>query len=246
MSRLPVNEIITGDCLDILKGLPDESVDLILTDPPYGLNFNNGDLAHNREKVFGGDVEKMKPRPIINDGQNANELFDKFTKEANRILKKGACCCCCCCGGGGPKPLFAEWTLILDKNIGFKQAVVWDKGGLGMGIHYRRNYEFMLVAQKPGAPCIWNGGNNTPNIVKIPKIIPTAKQHPTPKPIELMMYFIRLHSDKRDIVLDPFCGHAPTCVAAKQLGRKYIGIEISAEYADIARRRLRSTEEPLF
>jgi hypothetical protein len=77
----------------------------------------------------------------------------------------------------------------MDRIIGFKQAVVWDKGGLGMGIHFRRSYEFILIAQN-GDPChAWNGGKTTSNVWSIPKIIPKGEtvsepgQHPTEKPV---------------------------------------------------------------
>jgi len=240
---LPVNKIICGDCLKVMKDWPDKCVDLVLTDPPYGLNYNNGDLAHQREKVFGGDISQMKARPIVNDGEDdAMRLFEEMLLVVGPKLLKGGCCCCCCCccGGGGPKPLFAKWTLLMDKYIGFKQAVVWDKGGLGMGIHYRRNYEFVLIAQKGSPAKTWNGGNTTPNVWRIPKIIPSAEQHPTEKPVELMAKVIQIHSDPGDLILGPFCGSGTTCVAAKMLGRRYIGIDISPEYCAIAEERLKA------
>ena len=109
--------IYCGDFKNIVKHISDKSIDLIVTDPPYGLNYNNGDLAHKWEKVFGGRIENMAPRPIENDGEEeANELFRALLNEANRILKSGACCCCCCCGGGGPNPLFAQWTFKIHES----------------------------------------------------------------------------------------------------------------------------------
>lgn len=126
----------------------------------------------------------------------------------------------------------------MDEIIGFKQAVVWDKGGLGMGMQYRRNYEFILIAQKGSPSHRWNGGNRTPNVWKIPKIIPSQKQHPTQKPVELMRKIIEIHSDKDDIILDPFAGHGTTAVAAKLLGRNFIGIEKDPEYCKIAEARV--------
>ncbi|HBI15183.1 MAG TPA: hypothetical protein DDY20_06660 [Desulfobulbaceae bacterium] len=230
-----------ADCRDILPLLPNRSVDLILCDPPYGLDYNNGDLAHCWEAAFGGDKSRMKPRPIANDGQeDAYALFEfMLTAAKDKLLKGGCCCCCCCCcGGGGPKPLFADWTLMMDRIIGFKQAVVWDKGGLGMGIHYRRNYEFMLIAQNGSPAKCWNGGNNTANVVRINKIIPQEHEHPTAKPPELMSFFINIHSNPGDLVLDPFAGHGPTLIAAKAAGRRAIGIEISEAYCAIAKKRL--------
>ncbi len=231
--------IYCGDARNILPEI--EQADLICTDPPYGLNYNNGDLASQWENVFGGKKENLGVRPIANDGEDeAMELFEwlcRLSKE--KILKGGCCCCCCCCGGGGPKPLFAKWTLLMDKYIGFKQAVVWDKGGLGMGIHYRRNYEFVLIAQNGEPARVWNGGNKTANIWRIPKIIPNDKQHPTQKPVELMSKIIQIHSNPGDLVIDPFMGHGSTLVAAKALKRRVIGIDLKEDYVRATIDRLR-------
>jgi len=232
--------IYHGDCRDVLPTLDDRSVDLICTDPPYGLNFNDGGLASRWENVFGGDKSNLGTRPIANDGEaEADGLFRFLLHEAkSKLLKGGACCCCCCCGGGGPKPLFAKWTLWMDQEIGFKHAVVWDKGGLGMGFRYRRNYEFILIAQNGLPAHCWNGGNSTPNIWRIGKIIPQREEHPTAKPVELMAKIVSIHSNEGDMVLDPFMGHGPTLVAAKNLNRRAIGIEIEEKYCEIAAKRL--------
>ena len=243
----PTIDIYKGNALEIMPFLP--KVDLIACDPPYGLNYNGGsDLASQREAAFGGDKEKMKPRPIQTDGEDESKiLFEAFLKIANdKLLKGGACCCCCCCcGGGGPKPLFAEWTLMMDKAIGFKQAVVWDKGGLGMGMHYRRNYEFILIAQKKGPKAHrWNGGNDTPNVWRIGKIIPNENQHPTIKPVELMDKIIRIHSNEGDLVLDAFMGSGTTLVSAKALKRNAIGIELEDRWCEKAKKRLMNTQVP--
>jgi hypothetical protein len=143
-------ELHWGDCIEIMRGMPDASVDFIFTDPPYGHNNNNNnDLIHRREAALGKtkSVPDEWARPIANDGEEANDIFRQFLVEAKRLLKPGCCCCCCCCGGGGPDPQFARWSLWMDEIIGFKQAIVWDKGPIGMGWHYRRSYEFVLVAE---------------------------------------------------------------------------------------------------
>ena len=228
--------IYCGDARGILPLLDAASIDMVFTDPPYGHNNNNGDLIANREAAL-GHGKSGPPRPIANDGAEANDLvrfaFDQF----NRLLKPGCCCCCCCCGGG-PDPQFSRWSLWMDDAIGFKQAAVWDKGGLGMGWHYRRSYEFILVGEKPGAACRWFGGNKQSNVVRIPKILPQADDHPTPKPVELCGLFIRLHSAPGDIVLDPFMGHCSTGAAAKMDGRNFIGIELEEKYCAVAVERL--------
>lgn len=234
--------IYHADCRDVLPLLEAGSVDLVLTDPPYGHNNNNNDLIHRWEAALGrGEVRDEDARPIANDGTEANDLVRWMFAEAMRLLGPGCCCCCCCCcGGGGPDPQFARWSLWLDEVLQFKQMVVWDKGPMGMGWHYRRSYETVLVAQKPGAKCRWfDDTDRVENIIRhIPKIIPKATDHPTPKPVELMRYFICLHSEKGQIVVDPFAGAGTTLRACKDLGRRGIGIEIEERYCEIAARRL--------
>ena len=232
--------IYHGDCREILPTLEPGSVDLVLTDPPYGHNNNNnGDLIARREAALGVGTYTpgITDRPIANDGPEANALVRWMFGEAARVLRPGHCCCCCCCGGG-PDPQFARWSLWMDEAIGFKMCVVWDKGGLGMGWHYRRCWECVLVGQKPGAKCAWYGGNSIGNVVRGGKILPTATQHPTPKPIWLMGRFITWHTQPGDLVIEPFLGGGTTLLAAKQLCRRAVGIEIEERYCEIAAGRL--------
>jgi len=242
-----LNRIICGDCLEVMREMPDNSIDFIFTDPPYGHNNNNGDLIHRWEAALGrlpNGLDSPSARPIENDGPETNELFRQAIKEWARILKPG-CCCCCCCGGGGPDPQFARWSLWLDEVLEFKQMVVWDKGPMGMGWHYRRSYETVLVATKKGAACKWyDTTHKIENIIRpgfrgIKKIIPSKNDHPTAKPIDLASHFIQLHSTPGDIVLDCFAGRGGTIVAASKLGRNFIGIEIIPEEVELAEERIR-------
>jgi site-specific DNA-methyltransferase (adenine-specific) len=244
-----VIDLRLGDCLEVLKTLPENSVDMIFTDPPYGHNNNNGDLINRREAAL-GLVKEVKPeaaRPIANDGPEANEIVRAVFGEASRLLVPGGCCCCCCCGGGGPDPQFARWSLWLDEVLDFKQMVVWDKGPMGMGWHYRRSYETVLVAQKRGNACKWyDTSHKIENVIRhIRKIIPNKNEHPTLKPVELAEWFLRLHSQAGEIVLDPFMGSGTTGVACVQTGRRFIGIEIDEGYFKIAQRRIEQAQQQL-
>jgi len=223
---------------------------MIFTDPPYGHNNNNnGDLIHRWEAALGrlpSGADSTVCRPIANDGAEANDLVRWFFRQASDMLRHGGCCCCCG-GGGGPDPQFARWSLWMDEALQFKQMVVWDKGPMGMGWHYRRSYETVLVGQKPGAACKWyDQTDRVENIIRhIPKIIPSAFDHPTPKPVELAGHFIQLHSQLGEVVLDPFCGGGSTAVAAKLLGRKFIGVELSEEFCEMTVKRLAQGVLPL-
>jgi DNA modification methylase len=244
-----------GDCLEVLRGLAAGSVDAVVTDPPYGHNNNDGDLIHRWEAALGrlpSGEDSPQGRPIANDGPEANGLLRSVLPEVERLLVAGGCCCCCCCGGGGPDPQFARWSLWIDEVLDFKQMVVWDKGPMGMGWHYRRSYETVLVAQKPGAACKWYDETSAvENIIRpgykgIRKIIPGADDHPTPKPWELAAHFVALHTRPGETVLDPFCGYGWVGVACMKMGRKFIGIEIDERYCEIARRRCAEAADHLF
>ena len=233
-----------GDCREILPTLG--KVDMVFTDPPYGHNNNNGDLIHNWEKALGRPLDcGSDPRPIANDGpEETAKLIAWFFEQLPKILKNGCCCCCCCCGGG-PDPQFARWSLEIDKHLNFKQMVVWDKGPMGMGWHYRRSYEVVLVAQKSGAACQWYDKTDSieniirPNYLGIKKISPQKTDHPTPKPPELARHFIRLHTERGGLVLDPFMGGGSTGVAAVKEGRTFIGVELDERWFELACKRIR-------
>jgi len=187
---------------------------------------------------------------MANDGKEANEIFEKFVKETLRILTEDGGCCCCC-GGGGPDPQFARWTLIMDKYLSFKQMIVWDKGPMGMGWRYRRSYETILVASKKDKMAWYDKSKKIENIIRpgykgIKKIIPSKDQHPTQKPVNLMKHFIELHTQEGDIVLDPFLGSGTTAIACLELNRRFIGIELSSEYCEMARKRISKVQPQLF
>ena len=242
--------IYHGDCRDVLASLPDKSIDFVFTDPPYGHNNNDGDLIANREKALGRPkTASSEARPIANDGPEANDMFRELLPEYHRLLRQGGCCCCCCCCGGGPDPQFARWSQWIDASpLDFKQMVVWDKGPMGMGWHYRRSYETVLVAQKPGAACKWYDDTNAvENIIRpghkgIRKILPSADQHPTEKPPELAGHFIGLHTQPGDVVLDPFMGAGSTLVAAYRMGRRAIGVELEERWCEVAVEKLKQVD----
>ncbi len=107
---------------------------------------------------------------------------------------------------------------------------------MGMGWHYRRSYETVLVGQVPGAACKWYDETNAvENIIRpgqygIKKIIPSKDDHPTPKPPELAEHLIRLHSQRDELVLDPFAGAGWVAVAAVRNERKFVGVEIEPRW----------------
>lgn len=234
-----------GDCFDIMPTFAPGAFSAAITDPPYGHNNNNNnDLIARRELALGERKRAdgaLSTRPIANDGAEATDNFERFCKEAARLC----CCCCCCGGGGGPDPQFARWSLILDRYFTFAQQVVWDKGPMGMGWHYRRSYETILVGYRKGlSKAPWYSTSHTiENIIRpgdygIRKIIPQKNDHPTPKPVELFAHFIRLHTPDGATILDPFAGAGTAGAAAMRTGRKAVLIELEERFCEMAAKRL--------
>ena len=209
-----INKIICGDCLSVMKGIPDGAVDLVVTDPPYGIsldtdykNRGRGKLGANKDwpTVFGDD----KP---FDPGILLKRFYEKpmFLFGANYYAKS--------------LPEVSSWY-VWDKRDASCQndqadcELIWSNVGKGARL-YHHLWNGMMKASERGIP----------------------RQHPTQKPIALMKWLIMPHTKEGDIVLDPFLGSGTTAVACKQLGRKYIGIEINPDYCKIAEDRLRQEE----
>lgn len=249
MRRLQLQDkatLVQGDCLEVYPKL--SLVDFIFTDPPFGHDNQVDDLARRRELTArSDDVHLDAARPIPNDDfETANQLFAESLPWWRELLPAGGFVCCCCGGGGGAKGLqFARWSQQLADALEFEQAIVWDKGPMGMGWRYRRSHEYVLAARCAGAKPRWfDETRRVENIIRpgdygIHKIIPTADQHPTEKCPELAAHFIRLHTRPGDTVFDPFMGSGSTGVAALQLDRKFIGVELDPRWATRAAERLR-------
>ena len=234
-----------GDCLKVLPTLP--QVDFIFTDPPYGHNNNNNDdLIRRREHALKKQkTQDEEARPIMNDDfDQANQLFTASLPLWRKILTSGGYIACCCGGGGGHKGIqFVRWSSKIAKRFVWEQAIVYDKGPIGMGWRYRRSYEFVLIAHKKGKAKWCTDARDIENIIRpgdygINKIIPSAKQHPTEKPWQLAAHFIQLHTKPGDIVLDPFMGSGSTGVAAVLTGRRFIGIELDEHWYGYAKQRI--------
>lgn len=207
--------IYCDNAANVLRHVPDGSVDFILTDPPYGVNYRSSVVYQPLPADKRGNHSIRCGKSIEGDTLfQAKYLFIILVLEALRLLKPGGCLCCCA-ADGGPTTMFADWIRFAGEILQFKSLLVWNKGRLGLGGHYRKCYEFILVAKKPGAPCTWNGCFSTPNIFTFKRSPKLLEWHPTPKPVELMGRLISLHSDSGDVVLDPFCGQGSTLIAAR-------------------------------
>lgn len=240
--------IYHGDCLEVLPTLPPASVRLLWTDPPYGHNNNNGDLQASRVADGVKDARVRAVVPIANDGpEEMRAVVDSALALAQPLLIDD-CCCCCCSGGGGPTPTFAWLAQRMDTGgLSFCHAIVWDKSGRGpgMGWRFRRDYEFVMVAHRVGGKLAWADKDRA--VSNIMRVVPTrADHHPNEKPLALVRKFVALTTAPSELVLDPFMGSGTTLRAAKDLGRRAIGIELDERYCEVAAERLRQRVLPFF
>ena len=221
-----INQVIRGDCLEVMKQIPDKSIDLVVTDPPYGLNFRSSRTSENRKKDF---IQNDKPEELIPLIQKTIPQFIRILKDNGEVYWF--------CGGGGSPILAWAWLEFkkYEPELRVKNLLVWDKEFVGLGWDWRFQYEtiFQLVKGKG----INNIDKGASNVLKAKKIIPQEGEHPTPKSVDIIAEILKRKPS--EFVLDPFAGGGSTLEAAKLFGRKFIGIEINEKYCKIARDRLR-------
>ena len=236
--RIGNQTLILADCREVLPTIEPGSVDVVFTDPPYGHNNQDGDLqaARVRDGVKGGRVAECQP--IANDSPDEmREVVDAALKLLVPAMKRDCCCCCCCCCGGGPRPTFAWVADRMDRDgLAFFHSVIWDKRNPGIGWRFRRQHEMIMVAHRVGGRLAW--ADDDLAVPNIQSMMPARERwHPNEKPQELVQRFIAWTTMPGDLVLDPFMGSGTTLVAAKNLGRRAIGIEIEERYCEIAAKR---------
>ena len=231
--RVPLRagQILTADAMDALVSFPDESVDLIVTDPPYGIDYQS-----NRRKV------KDKFAKLESDNLTEMKIMaSSFFYEAFRILKPGS-----------HAYVFTRWDvypmfLEVAQSKGFKakNCLVWVKDNHGSGDlygAYAPRHEFCLFLLKPGDLNRVLRGKRSADVVFCPKIHSSKLLHPTQKPLRLLTPMIEKSSEPGEIVLDPFCGSGAVCKAAKLLRRRFIGVEIDRSIAATAKENLTNLE----
>jgi len=227
------NGIYIGDCAELIRAIPDSSIDLVLTDPPYGTVDGRGKVIKRGNQLI-----------VFNPGDWDIELPIEWISYAMRVLRLG------------------HWISVFTDKLSVKTIwdTVEAAGGRGKQTFYwiknnpppqpRMNWasgiETAVLATR-GAVTHWFGGGWKLNYFREP-IVSNSKRtgHPTQKPVRLMKYLLSAMSAPGDIVLDPFLGSGTTAVAAVQTGRQYLAFEIDPGYAETARRRARLAQPPLF
>jgi len=249
LGTLDLNKIHQGDCIELLKKLPDNSVDLIFADPPYNLQLNGELYRPNQTKV-----------DAVNDAWDkfeSKEDYDKFTtlwlKECHRVLKNSGSMWVI----GTYHNIFRVGTIL--QNIGFwlLNDIIWIKTNPMpnfKGTRFNNAHETLIWATKSKSSNytfhyhsmkVMNDDLQMRSDWLIPICqgeerikVNGQKAHSTQKPAELLYRIIISTSNPDDIVLDPFSGSGTTAAVAKRLGRKYIAFEREPFYVKIANERL--------
>ena len=216
-------KLYNDDCLNVLKDIEDNSIDLVVTDPPY-------------EVITGGrnGGVKGKPSGILTENKQLMKSIPKadlWLSECFRVMKDGTHIYIM------TNTLNLTNYLNIINSVGFKlhNLLVWNKNNTTPNRWYMKNCEYVIFARKGFAKSINNPSSQT--VHNFDNIIGN-KKHPTEKPVDLMKLYVENSSQVGDTVLDPFMGSGSTGVACKELGRNFIGVELDKQYFDIATKRI--------
>lgn len=224
-------KLLHGDCLELMKDVPDESVDLILTDPPYKTitgGDHDGKLSKRPKGMLSGNRKLFK---------NQNMKIADWIKEVYRVLRNGSHCYIF------TNSLNLTEMLVETQKCGFKlhNVLVWEKNNCTPSQFYMKNCEYVLFLRKGKAKWVNNIGESK-TVHKFNNII-GKKNHPTEKPTELIEFYIKNSSNVGDIVFDPFMGSGSTGIACLNTGRNFIGMELDAKYFEIAKVRIEEAKK---
>jgi site-specific DNA-methyltransferase (adenine-specific) len=212
---MQINKIYLGDCLDLIKELPDESIDSVINDPPY-----HQGLTHNGVKGTVADLSICRP------------FFRELITEINRVLKPDGFLYWFC----GFRSQSFYYPLI-DETIPVKNTLIWNKTGRVCQV-YGMTYEQIIFAPKGACNIV------KPSIIKQPGFSAGArcydgnKVHPTQKPTKLISELICDCTQEGDIVLDCFAGSCTTAVSAIYSKRNFICFEMQEKYVEIGEKRV--------
>jgi len=243
--------IYNGDCIDILKKLPEKSVNLIFADPPYNLQLKQELYRPNQTKVNGVDDDW--------DKFSNNADYDRFTKAwlsaCRKVMKDDAVIWII----GSYHNIYRVGKIMMDLGFWILNDVQWHKTNPMpnfRGVRFTNATETLIWAKKTEKQKKYtfnyqvmkqlNNGKQMTSVWRIPLCTGSEriknkmgkKAHSTQKPEELLKRVILSSSNEGDLILDPFLGSGTTIAVAKKLNRKSVGIELEKEYVEISKNRL--------
>ncbi len=251
--KLPLDQVLVGDCIQVLNGLPEKSIELIFADPPYNLQLSQQLYRPNMSRVHGVDD--------LWDHFESFEEYDAFTRKwlsaCRRVMKDTGTLWVI----GSYHNIYRVGSIMQDLGFWFLNDVVWIKSNPMPnfhGVRFTNAHETLIWAQKiKGAKYTFNhhamkalnDGLQMRSDWELPLCngserlrLNGEKAHSTQKPESILYRVILSSSNPKDIVLDPFFGTGTTGAVAKKLQRHWIGIERDPSYAELARKRLASVD----
>lgn len=242
--NVSISHILNGDCINIMRSIPDQSIDCIITDPPYNLGL----FMHNRNT----NLAKMRQNQFAYAGWDNLDYKEwkksmmKFLLQCKRVLKKR-----------GTLIIFMAIIKVADiiqlaEKVGFyyKTTGVWHKTNpmpRNMNIQFVNSTECWLYFINGHTSGTFNNEGKVKHDFLESSVCPISEKkhgkHPTQKPLSILKELIQSVTNPGEIVLDPFMGSGSTCVAAALLGRRYFGIELDKDYYEIAKARIKEIEE---
>ena len=229
------NEIILGDAYKLIKDVPDKSIDLIVTDPPYLIEGWHTGTGMLKEHNMSYTKELMEQEETLLKGIDKS-ILDEFV----RVMKKINCYIWC-----SKEQILPIGNYFAGKGCSFN-ILVWCKTNVMPLAHntFLPNLEYCLVLREAGTKLNndikwkskWYCSQTNVNDKK-------AFNHPTIKPLELVKRHLMHSTVEGSVVLDPFIGSGTTAVACKELGRQYIGFEIDENYWKIAKARVEGVKK---
>jgi site-specific DNA-methyltransferase (adenine-specific) len=213
------------DAVELLRRLPDASVDLMITDPAYE--------SLEKHRAIGTTTRLKHSKSSSNDwfAIFPNARFPELFREAYRVMKRNTHLYLFC----DQETMFVAKPAGEEAGFKFWKPIVWDKCAIGMGYHYRSRYELILFFEK---------GKRKLHDLAIADII-TARRirggYPSEKPPEVSEVLVKQSSEPGVLVVDPFCGSGSVGVAARRHGRRFAGSDICAEAVEVTRERVLAT-----
>jgi len=208
--------LIQGDCLEVLPTLETQSIDLIVTDPPYFLPAQH----YQTRKQFHRNFSDLR---IL------EHFFKEIYKEFARVIKPSGIIYLFC--DGQSYPLFYYHLYPLCKSI---RPLIWDKKTSINGYSWRHQHEIIIFAEMPDAKPIPSGDGD---ILKYSAVKIEERKHPAEKPIDLLIALIQKSSNEENIILDLFAGGGSIMQACQETRRNCLSIELSPEYCQLVQNR---------
>lgn len=225
-----LNYIDNCDCLEGLRALPDESVDCIVTDPPYFLSMGHAGSSTNANK----NENITNGNRCFDDLAICTPFYKALFSEYRRVLKPT-----------GSFYFFTDWRgyayyfPLINAELPVRNMLVWDKKS-GPGSFYSFAHELVIYGTFKNK----TGSGVGTNVIRAAAFSSGARKtngdkvHPSQKPIELIQKFIEDSTEPGDVILDTFMGSGTTAVAALRTGRHFVGFELSETYHAIAQQRI--------